>query len=69
MTERLTPTQDLIMETLAARYRTGEHLWTFASTHQKQADGLADMGLIHVMHGITERSFRASLTEGANRAG
>lgn len=67
-TSALTPVQELIMDTLAARYRTGEHLWTFSSRVEKQADGLADLGLVRLMHGITEHSFRAMLTdEGKSR--
>lgn len=58
-----TPTQDLILELLIARRRLGEHLWTLESRTLKQAEQLATMGWIHVMHGITEGTYRASFTD------
>jgi hypothetical protein len=63
----LTPTQELIGDVLAARYRTGETIWTFDKRLWKSAEFMMAMGLINVHHGIVEKTFRASLTE-AGRA-
>lgn len=60
---KLTPTQDLIMEVLAARYRCGEHLWTFDSRHTKAIRELSRLGLVHEASGVTEHSIRAMLTD------
>ncbi|UYP17721.1 hypothetical protein OED52_13675 [Rhodococcus sp. Z13] len=61
----MTPTEDLIMEVLAARTRLGHILWTFAAnrTATAAARSLERRGLITMMHGITERTFRARLTQ------
>jgi hypothetical protein len=63
MSSDLTPTQALIGDVLAARYRTGETLWTFDARLRKSAEFMAAMGLVNVHHGIVEKTFRASLTE------
>lgn len=64
MTEniKLTPTQDLLLEVLVARYRLGEHFWTFDSRHKKMLEALASLGFVTVMHGLVENTVRASLT-------
>lgn len=59
----LTPTEDLLMDVLAARYRLGENLWTFDSRTRKAAESLEAKGLVNTMHGIVEKTYRASLTE------
>lgn len=59
----LTPTEDLILEVLAARYRLGENVWTFDKRHKSSLDKLQSRGLVTVMHGIVENTCRASLTE------
>lgn len=59
----LTPTEDLILEVLAARYRLGETIWTFDSRLTRQIDSLATKGLVSTMSGIVERTIRASLTD------
>ena len=59
----LTPTQELIMEVLASRYREGDQLWTFSSRLRRQLEAVASHGLIDVMHGIVEKTVRASLTD------
>lgn len=61
----MTPTEELIMEVLAARYRLGEHFWTFSrkTAITKAAKSLEDKGLIFLMNGQVERTFRAGLTE------
>jgi len=59
----LTPTEDLIMEVLAARYRAGENLWPFDSKLKRMLEHLGDLGLINVMSGNVEKTYRASLTQ------
>lgn len=59
---KLTPTEDLILEVLAARYRLGENLWTFDTSTRPSALKLESKGLINVTHGIVEKTYRASLT-------
>lgn len=59
----VTPTQDLILEVLAARHRLGERLWTFDARHKKAIEALADLGLVTHMHGMVEKTVRASLTD------
>lgn len=61
--EKFTPTEDLVMEVLAARYRLGESIWTFDSRHARTLNRLAERGLVRTMHGIVEKSVRAFLTE------
>lgn len=60
--ETVTPTEDLVLEVLAARRRLGERLWTFDSRHKQTLGRLADRGLVTTMHGIVEKTIRASLT-------
>lgn len=59
----MTPTQELLMEVLAARYRCGETLWTFDARHRKQLEKLESIGMVSVMDGMVENTCRASLTE------
>jgi hypothetical protein len=61
--DSLPPTQYLILDVLAARWRTGETLWTFPSRLRPAVRALAELGLVHEMHGITEGTIRARLTE------
>lgn len=63
MTILLTPTEDLCMEVLTARHRLGENIWTFDSRHKPALKKLESRGLVNVIHGMVERSIRASLTE------
>lgn len=60
---KVTPTQNLLLEVLAARYRLGENLWTFESRHAHQLEKLADLELVDVLSGVTEGTIRAMLTE------
>lgn len=60
--EKLTPTEDLVLEVLAARHRLGEHLWTFDSCHAKTLRQLVERGYVTTMHGNVENTLRASLT-------
>lgn len=60
---KLTPTEDLIMELLAARARLGEPVWTFDVRVKHQIAHLEELGLLTLMHDIVERTVRASLTD------
>ena len=59
---RLTPTQDLILDVLAARYRLGETLWTFDSKTSQAILGLERLGLVNSIKGTVNKTIRASLT-------
>lgn len=63
----LTPTEELLLELLIARTRLGHHWWTIGSNaaSRKAAKGLEDKGLVVVMNGIVEKTFRAHLTDDA----
>lgn len=60
--DKLTPTQDLIMEVLAARTRLGESWWPFPNIHNRASKGLEKLGLADRMHGDVENTFRLKLT-------
>lgn len=60
---KLTPTENLALEVLIARYRTGEHLWTFDSEATKALNKLEEKGLVFTMHGTVEHTIRAGLSE------
>lgn len=61
----LTPTEQLLGELLAARYRLGEPFWPIKSsaTTRRAANRLEKYGYVDLMHGQTERHFRAALTQ------
>lgn len=63
MSDELPPTQYLIMEVLAARWRTGEPFWTFPSTLRHTLDALVRADLIDVLNSPAPGSLRARLTE------
>ena len=65
MYDDLTPTGELFMEALAARYRTGEKFWTFSTRAPitRAAKALEAQGLIWTMNGNVEHTFRAGLTD------
>lgn len=64
----LTPTQQLILDGLAARHRLGERVWPFSTRLRPALDALESAGLITLMHGNVERTVRASLTEAGQAA-
>lgn len=68
MSDTLTPTEELVMEVLAARYRNGEKLWTFRTRERHALESLAKRGLVETMHGIVEGTIRASLTQAGRSA-
>jgi hypothetical protein len=59
----LPPTQELILEVLAARHRLGETVWPFSNRCAKAAAVLEGLGLITTIQGNVPRTFRAMLTE------
>jgi len=61
----LTPTEELILEVLIARYRLGEKLWTFSrrAAITRAAESLSRRGLVWLKNGMVEHSFQAGLTE------
>lgn len=63
--DALPPTQYLLLEVLAARHRTGEHLWTFPARPAIRAavDQLARLGLVGWKGGIEPKTIRAWLTD------
>lgn len=66
--KKLTPTENLALEVLIARYRLGEHLWTFDKSAERALEGLASKGITTVLHGVTEHTVRAMLTDEAQAA-
>lgn len=64
---QLTPTEDLLLEVLIARYRLGESYWTFEQRHKSALEKLQSRGLVTVMHGVVENTCRASMTELAKK--
>jgi hypothetical protein len=58
-----TPTEELILDVLAARTRLGEKVWTFKSRQGHALQLLTDKGLVFTMHGVTEATIRAGLTD------
>ncbi|AON96825.1 hypothetical protein BI081_gp074 [Mycobacterium phage Tonenili] len=62
---KLTPTQELILEVLAARSRLGEQFWTFPTRTAlvRAARSLENTGFVWCDTAPTPRSFRVGLTE------
>jgi len=59
----VTPTEDLVMEVLAARVRGGEACWTFENTHLRALRALQAKGLLHFDSAPTPKAQRAYLTD------
>lgn len=57
--------QQLIMETLASRYRLGHNIWTFTMNNAlpKALKGLESSGYVEVLSPTIQHTTRASLTE------
>lgn len=62
-TDELPPTQYLILEVLAARYRTGETVWTFPAKLRPQMEALERAGLIRWKSGVVYGTVLAWFTE------
>ncbi|GIE46382.1 MarR family transcriptional regulator [Actinoplanes lobatus] len=63
----LPPTQYLVMEVLAARYRLGEQAWTFPSTLRPVMQALAEKQLIGWKSGTAPASILAWLTDAGRK--
>lgn len=66
--DNLPPTQTLILEILAARYRLGEHTWSFPSSLNAAGTALAKLGLIAWVSHSEPRTRRAWLTDAGKAA-
>lgn len=66
--DRLPPTQYLILEVLAARYRLGEQWWTFPNRLRPAARALEQAKLVNIWSGQVEHTFRAILTVAGRQA-
>lgn len=65
--DSLPPTQQLVLDVLAARHRLGEQVWTFPAAVNPALRALADRGLVTLLNGIVEKSTRARLTDAGQR--
>ena len=63
MTVSLTPTQELVLDVLAARHRLGEQEWPFDTRHRKAIEGLAATGQVTTRRGNVENTILVSLTD------
>jgi len=63
MHENLTPTEELVGELLAARYRLGEKVWTLGSRQWPAVRRLEKRGLVFAKSGVMEKTILAGLTE------
>lgn len=64
---KLPPSQYLMLETLAARYRLGEMFWTFPSNQSDIARGLEIKNLVQWKHGVAEHTIHVWLTEAGKK--
>lgn len=53
---KLTPTEELVLGTLAGRVRLGHSCWTFSSSTKRQIVSLEDKGLITFKSGSAENT-------------
>jgi len=63
MSEAMTPTEELVMEVLAGRYRTGEAIWTFSRRQRPVMRRLEARGWVFFKEGIVEDTLLVGLTE------
>lgn len=66
--DRLPPTQQLVLEVLAARYRLGEHTWSFPARLNAAGEALARLGLIAWTSHPAPYTRRAWLTDAGKAA-
>ena len=59
----LTPTEELVVEALTARYRLGELLWPFSARVGKALKGLADKGIIAYQSAPVENYYNVWFTD------
>lgn len=67
-TDALPPTQYLILEVLAARWRLGEPFWTFPDRLKPAARALQQAGLVWTNSSPTPRCFQVSFTDAGRNA-
>jgi hypothetical protein len=61
--EALSPTQELVLEVLAARHRLGETLWSFTTKLTPSVRPLEVLGLVWWKSGVVERTIQVGLTD------
>lgn len=68
--DNLPPLQQMMLDVLAARYRTGEHLWTFPTkpAFVRAAHQLARLGLVGVKSGVAPKTIQVWLTDAGETA-
>ena len=66
--DALPPTQYLVLDVLAARWRVGERLWTFPSVLSRAARALERLGLVAWKRGVDHGTIVAWLTEAGRDA-
>jgi hypothetical protein len=65
---KITPTQELVLDTLAARYRLGYGFWPVFRAHARALNGLAELGLVTLQpHSASPRHFSVALTEAGKK--
>lgn len=62
------PTEYLVMEVLAARWRLGQNVWTFPTSTLKAIRDLTDQGLVWWKHGTAEHTVLVRLTDAGVKA-
>lgn len=63
-----TPTQDLILELLGARWRLGYERWPLSTRHRSALVSLETAGLVTFERGFEPRTLNARLTEKGRKA-
>lgn len=68
--DSLPPMQEMMLDVLAARYRTGEHLWTFPTkpAFVRAAHQLARLGLVGMGGGVAPKTIQVWLTDAGEAA-
>ncbi|MEO3931351.1 hypothetical protein WMO79_00865 [Micrococcaceae bacterium Sec7.4] len=64
---KFTPTEELILDVLVARYRLGDAMWNFEARNMATLRKLEEKGLIHANSGVVENTVNAWLTDRALR--
>ncbi len=67
LTENLTPTEELMVEVLVARVRTGESLWTFHKKFANTAKTLATKGYVLWKSGVVDNTILVWFTGEAKK--
>jgi hypothetical protein len=66
----LPPMQQMMLDVLAARYRTGERLWTFPArpAYTRTAHSLGRLGLVGAKSGVAPKTIQVWLTDAGKAA-